>query len=115
MIINLTPHPVVVCTADGRHSFAPSGQVARVQVHSVHCGDLQGIPLHCTEFGAVEGLPDPITGRTFVVSALVRSHPSCRERLDVVSPAGLLRDVNGSIIGCSGFDTNYTLSRGVDK
>lgn len=80
----------------------PSGQLARVtsrtvQVGSVDCGGMT-IPLTATEYGEVEGLPEPEDGTIYVVSSLVAQ--SFRERDDVFIPNESVRDEDGHIVGC---------------
>ena len=98
MIVNCTPHPVTVA---GR-TFWPSGTVPRVSVQQVPDGDIEGIPVVRTVYGAVEGLPDPIKGTTYIVSALVLS-ALAGARTDVcapdTSPASALRNEAGQIVG----------------
>ena len=100
-IINLTPHAL---TFVGESSLVvkPSGQVARVacrtvQVGSVSCGGID-IPLTATEYGEVEGLPEPSENTIYIVSLLVAQR--CRERRDVFIPNESVRDEQGRIVGC---------------
>ena len=105
MIVNLTPHELKLHDEDGRlvATVPPSGQVARVRTQSVRVGKTpEGVPLYVTEFGDVEGLPEPSEGTIYVVSGLVRSHPSVAAREDVYSPGRLLRDDAGRVIGAVG-------------
>lgn len=108
MIINLTPHKIVVVGEDGTvlAEIAPSGSVARVATSRTEIGSIDGgdgvtIPIYSTAFGAVEGLPAPEAGTIFVVSALVAGAAKGRE--DVVSPGELVRGADGQPIGCRGF------------
>ena len=76
---NLTPH--VINMNDGR-AFEPSGTVAR-------CSQEYGTPdengVCPVTFGDVFGVPEPIEGTIFIVSALVSK--ALASRTDVVSPA----------------------------
>ena len=98
MIINCTPHLVTVA----RRTIEPSGTVPRVSVRQVEDGDIDGIPVVRTVYGAVEGLPSPVEGTTYIVSALVLS-ALAGSRQDVcapdTSPASALRNEAGQIIG----------------
>ena len=67
-------------------------------------GEFEGIPLARTAFGAVEGLPGPVEGVVYVVSALVRS--AVPGRCDVTSPGDLVRDSEGRVVGCRGLVVN---------
>ena len=99
--VNLTPHRVVV--VDGP-TLLPSGQVARCTTTSSPAGQHGGVGLSRTVFGEVVGLPDPIPGVLFIVSALVRS--AVLDRHDVASPGDLVRDSAGAVVGCLGFVIN---------
>lgn len=75
--VNLTPHTVVL--NDGRE-FPVSGMVARVQeTYSEFVDDIAE-----TQFGDIEGLPEPKDGVVYIVSGIVRK---AANRRDVVSPA----------------------------
>lgn len=106
-LVNLTPHPIIIGTV----TVPPSGTVARVsvsrqQVGVIHMGDDSTVPMFETYFGDVSGLPLPKDDKVFIVSAMVRTHPSLSERFDVASPGQLVRDDAGSVIGCDGLDFN---------
>lgn len=105
MIINLTPHPIALADADGEiiRTIAPSGTVARVAtVPHTTDGEIAGVPvLSPVRYGAVEGLPAPRKGATYLVSGLVAAHVSGRE--DVYSPGTApahkpVRDPRGRIV-----------------
>lgn len=108
-IINLTPHAI---TAGGL-LFPPSGETARVTATRAPYGTLNGVPVFRPLMGPVEGLPAPQAGVIFTVSAMVRTHPACSERGDLVSPGVLQRDAAGNVIGADGFDCN--LNYGEDE
>lgn len=99
-IVNLTPHPVNFVAADGTpvRTVDASGKLARVVAKTVTVGDVDGIPVTATDFGDVEGLPDPTPGTIFVVSSLVAQRVSDRD--DVFVPNQAVRDASGRIIGC---------------
>ena len=103
-LINLTPHEVVLC---GQHILA-SGQQARVSMTRKQTGtiDLDGttVPIYSTILGTVTGLPPVNEGIGYIVSAMVRS--AAPERRDIYSPADLLRDSSGAVIGCNSLDAN---------
>ena len=110
MIINLTPHPIVVRTDGGDVTIPASGQVARVTSRQELAGhiELDGvkIPVQKTTFGQVEGLPEPQDGTIYIVSGLVMT-ALAGTRDDVVqpdtSPAGAIRDADGRIVAVRGF------------
>ena len=102
-LINLTPHVVNLVTSDGTVTIPPNGTVARCAVTREVIGQVEieaygaTIPLTSTRFGAVEGLPEPVPGTLFIVSALVAQ---AAKRDDLVIPDDAVRDEAGRIIGC---------------
>ena len=105
MIKNLTPHTVVILAEDGKTVLAmlpPSGDIARSRVEYTREGDVDGLPAYRAQYGAVEGLPVPEEGSTFLVSGLVAAHPSVAGRADVVAPGDLVRGADGQPVGCKG-------------
>ena len=109
-LVNLTPHSVTITTAGGRSLEVPaSGQVARVAAEATEAGEIWAgrcnpVPLITQTFGEVVGLPAPEEGKFFIVSALVRA--ACPDRYDIGSPADLVRDDAGRIIGCKALEVN---------
>ena len=67
-------------------------------------GEVNGIALSRVTFGEVTGLPDPVEGTLYIVSALVRS--ALPARTDLASPGDLVRDAAGAVIGCKGLIVN---------
>jgi len=105
--VNLTPHAVVVVCNGAKHTFPASGDVARVGVTTTDVRVVCGINISQTTVSdTVDGLPDPVIGTYYIVSAMVRTHPSVAWRKDVLSPAGLVRDADGNVVGASGFTQN---------
>lgn len=104
-IINLTPHELRLHDEDGRlvATVPPSGQIVRVRTRPVRIGQTEeGVPMFVTVYGDVEGLPEPKPNTIYVVSGLVREHPSVAARDDVFSPGRLLRDDAGRVVGAVG-------------
>lgn len=106
MIINLTPHELAVYADDTvAVTIPPSGTVARVAMSREQAGALQlgivNVPIYTTVLGAVEGLPDPQPGVTYVVSRVVLD--AARDRDDLVVPDDLVRDGAGRVVGCRAF------------
>jgi hypothetical protein len=99
-IINLTPHAVSFIGDDGNiiRTIEPSGTLARLATRTVKLGEVDGIPVTGTEFGAVEGLPEPTPNTVFIVSSLVAGRVPDRE--DVFIPNESVRDEKGRIVGC---------------
>jgi hypothetical protein len=99
MIINLTPHPINLPSIT-IHSTG----LARVSVTLSEAGAADGIPLVCGSYGAVTGLPEPVEGTVYIVSAMVRL--ALPYRKDLGSPAKLVRDAQGNIVGCEALEVN---------
>jgi hypothetical protein len=103
-IINLTPHEVVLCGV----RIAASGQQARVattrKLGTYTVVSDRPVPIYYTVLGAVTGLPEAAEGVGYIVSALVRS--AAPDRRDIYSPADLVRDSAGIVIGCESLDSN---------
>jgi hypothetical protein len=100
-IMNLTPHSISFVDADANVilTVEASGQLARVSAKTVMTGEtFNGIPVTKTEYGTVEGLPEPQEGIIYVVSSLVAARVP--DRGDVFIPNESVRDENGRIIGC---------------
>ena len=105
-VVNLTPHALNVVDACGNvNLFPPSGKVARVASTRKFGGKVNGINLSSPSFGDVQDLPDPQPDTFLVVSAMVRN--AVPDRWDVLSPGPLLRDADGNVTGCDGFDCNH--------
>ena len=99
-IINLTPHAVNI----GDRTIQPSGQIARVSQVNQPSGDFDGIPLVVGVYGDTVGLPPQQDGTFYIVSALLRVANS--QRKDIGSPADLVRNEAGQIIGCRALEVN---------
>jgi hypothetical protein len=91
-IVNLTPHPLVLV---GR-TIESSG-IARCEQVDREIGDVDGIPVVRSHFGAVGGLPEPEYGTIYVVSSITAA--AVPEREDVFVPARPVRDEQGRIVG----------------
>lgn len=102
--VNLTPHVIAVHTLAGaKHSFPPSGTVARVSSKTALVVEFDGIPINSQVFGAVENLPPAEDGKILIVSALVLGR--VEGRIDVVAPdsgSTAIRE-NGQIVAVRGF------------
>lgn len=107
-IINLTPHPLNFVGDDGNvvATVPPSGTVARVSMVKKDGGviDFDGvsIPISHVSYGQVQDLPDPQPDTIYVVSAVVAQAVCNRD--DVFVPGDLVRDENGTVIGCRGLN-----------
>jgi len=108
-LVNLTPHYVTLYRADGTvDPIPPSGSVARVTQETTRVGTVAGVPVVTTRRGPVTGLPDfeADDGAGYIVSALVRL--ALPERIDIFSPADLVRNAAGAVIGCRSLEGNPT-------
>jgi hypothetical protein len=112
-IINATPHAINIYVADTDtlpdpapapdRTIAPSGTLARAAQTRADVGEIDGVPVGTSVFGAVEGLPAPVAGTWFVVSGLVLA--AAPDRPDLLAPARPVRDGAGRVVGCRAFDT----------
>lgn len=99
-IRNYTPHAMLVWRPEaGQPVTLVQRGNARCDEEYVQGGLLPGtdLPLTLMRYGAAEGLPDPVPGVVYLVSQLVVN--ACLDRRDLVFPAGLVRDSEGTIIG----------------
>lgn len=100
-MVNLTPHAITLPGGE----IPPSGQVARVAVEYTETGEeVLGAAIVRAEYGQVTDLPAPQPGTIYIVSALVRA--ACPDRRDLASPARLVRDDAGRIIGASALEVS---------
>ncbi len=116
-MVNLTPHPITICDEKCHPvlTLPPSGRVARVRQERKMIKilqmiqridevteDLVMVPVVETEFGEVEGLPDPRKGVVYLVSSVVLEAVKDK-RKDVVAPdtgpGSVCRDENGRVVG----------------
>lgn len=103
-LVNLTPHAITLMPMgpDGPSVTIPSSGVARcatnrVQIDTVNMIGIT-IPVNRTQFGEVDGLPDPQPDTFYVVSALV-AQAVAGIRDDVLIVDDAVRDEQGRIIG----------------
>lgn len=106
MIKNFTPHEIVLFAPEGEEVLATweSNGVARISVREIPCDPIDSFPCSTSEYGEVEGLPEPEPGTFLIVSTLVRDR--CPNRADLISPdtfRGAVRDSEGRIIGTRKF------------
>lgn len=108
MIINKTPHDIVVFVRDKKIIIKSEGEPIRLKSTTVRDGfvsygnDL--IPLTKSDFSEVENMPDKREGVFYIVSSLVcQAYP---DRDDLLIPNESVRDENGNIIGCKSLSVN---------
>lgn len=100
LLVNLTPHAINL-----NGVVIPSSGVARVATKSLDAGTFAGVKLVTTTYGdVVVGLPAPKDGVMYIVSALVRL--ALPTHTDLASPADLVRDEKGNIVGCRALEVN---------
>ncbi|GAA2623767.1 hypothetical protein GCM10010399_63800 [Dactylosporangium fulvum] len=113
MIVNLTPHPMHIYPADCPDRIVP-GTVDPLVVLPAYdrpprlgetelgaARPVDGVPVVDIRFGGGEGLPEPGPGVWLVVSrpvAMVNRH-----RCDLLVPHHVVRDLDGSTLGCRAF------------
>lgn len=86
MIINLTPHEIVVRNSKGEFRYPPSGQVCRCQVEAVACQPVDDVDVVQSSFGVLSGLPEPAKDAIYLVSTPAAQAAALQGRTDVVSP-----------------------------
>jgi hypothetical protein len=109
-LVNLTPHTITVFLASGvQHTIRPRPVSARCAVQRVFVdevfvnegGATWSVPIYRAELGAVEGLPAPVYGVRYIVSRAVAE--AARDREDLLVPDDLVRDAQGTVVGCRKF------------
>jgi hypothetical protein len=96
MFKNLTPHTITIIKPSGEKIDIPSSGAIRLSEVTEQVTEHDGVPIVRKAYGSAD-LP-PENGSLYIVSALVRQ--AFPERKDLVSPGDLIRDENGSVIGC---------------
>ena len=100
MILNFTPHPIVVVTPEGVEiKRIESSGLIRLKAETIDTGiEIDGVKITKTQFGEPVGLPDFEDGVFIIVSQLVKS--ALPHRTDLLVPAEVVRDSQGNILGC---------------
>lgn len=101
-LVNLTPHAINIVCENATRTIVPSGVVARVSTVSVQVGEIDGFPIYQTQYGELEGLPEPKVDTMYIVSAMTAAAAKAAGRDDILSPGELIRDENGQPVGCRG-------------
>jgi len=98
-ILNYTPHPVTLLSNKDEVIFTfESKGLIRLKATTVEVASENGIRFTKTVFGEPEGLPEFKIGIYYIVSQLVKS--ALPNRVDLLVPAEVVRDSEGTIIGC---------------
>jgi len=109
--LNVTPHTVGFFDEEATPLLeVPSTGLARVSARTSVVGHLRIngvlIPQTHTEYGEIEGLPEPQEGRIIIVSGMIVSALAQQgiHRADLFVPGMQLRDEQGRVIGCRSLD-----------
>jgi hypothetical protein len=101
-IVNLTPYKLKII---GRaEPIEPSGMTARLNANLIKVCEVDGIPIMASINSGVSNLPQPKDGVLYITAAYIRQ--ACPERKDLASPAKLIRDDRGGVVGCAAFEVN---------
>jgi len=101
--VNMTPHDVVVYDDGGEImvTIPASGQIARCAETTTRVGMVDGIPVVRKDYGDIVDLPMEVEGGDrYIVSALVSAAGAKLGRRDLYSPADLVRNSTGAVVGC---------------
>ncbi len=118
MIINATPHTIILVSKQGVEqdskkqflaetvevikSIPSSGIIPRVSMSNSPAGEIDGIPVESVVYGEIEGLPEYQEEVYYIVSGLVAAAAAKIGRTDCLAPGALVRDKNNPslILGC---------------
>ncbi len=105
MLVNLTPHQIIILDADHHpiKVIEPEETPARVAVKKAPLQPLEGVPFWVVKYNQPTDLPESQHGVTYIVSMLVAQ--AAPDRRDLVTPFDMVRDDAGGIIGCQGLVT----------
>lgn len=104
-LINLTPHVIKIHNPERLLvALDSTDEIARVEVTTEPQGSIGDIIIYRNTYSDVTGVPAPVDGVSYVVSAIVRL--ALPNRSDVLSPGDLLRSPEGQPIGCLGLVQN---------
>lgn len=106
ILVNMTPHAIVFCDAAGNplHTMEPSGSLVRCSTERSVVGEMSfngiSVPLAEVKLGSVNGLPEPVEGTFYVVSAIAGQAAKAAGRQDVLLVDDAVRDSAGRVVGC---------------
>jgi hypothetical protein len=105
MIVNLTPHDINFLNKDGSTiAIYPSRGNIRIKTDPKRVNEVDGISIYKTEVLEMDKLPPVREGTIYIVSFMVKERAIKMGRLDFYSPAALVRNNNGVVIGCLGLE-----------
>ena len=100
ILINLCPHDATMILDGEEVEIPASGKLARCKQTTIRTGrTFCGFLVSRSEYGAVEGLPNPIPGYGFLVSGMVKGRVP--DRLDVFAPSETIRNESGQVAGAT--------------
>jgi hypothetical protein len=104
---NLTPHPLHIKADDGETIVLnPERFTTRVQCENLLIDKLyvcnKLVNLRRMTYGLITNLPDPQEGVIYIVSSMVKDHPLCKDREDIVKVGTRVRGTSGETIACYG-------------
>ena len=100
-LINMTPHPINICDAEGNiiKVIPASGNLIRLAQFTVPQNfTIDDVPVTKSTYSEPNGLPEYQLGTFYIVSQLVKT--ACPDREDLLVPAEVVRDTQGNIVGC---------------
>lgn len=118
MLINYTPHKINIFEEDdveyieaAKSYFLKNDMMKPSRVYDskgiARCAtsyslviSLDDIPVVSLDFGDIEGLPEPKDDVWYIVSTIVMNAAKKLGRVDTLAPARLVRNSEGSIVGC---------------
>ncbi len=112
-IVNLTPHPVRIYTADTPDqvddpdhgvllTLEPSGALARLSEsvtgeETILAGEGVEIPVSTVSYAEIQGLPEPQQGTVYVVPLMTAL--AAPARTDLLVPYEQVRNEEGTVVG----------------
>jgi len=103
-LVNVTPHPIPLHTADGIVELPPSGTVARCAttdtvVATIDAIEVGAVKVHAIQLGELVDLPAPQPGTYYVASLIAAQAARRAGRDDVFAPGPGVWDKQGRIVG----------------
>lgn len=107
-LVNLTPHTITLVDEYGRviKDIPPSGNVVRVLTTDTPTNETAfGTQIVHKKFDSLVGLPDPVSGVQYIVSAISALYAAqfLGRTADLLTPGTLVRNTDGSVVGCRSF------------
>ena len=105
-VVNLTGH--VINDAMSMMTYPPEKlKVARCSYNKVPVAQTEdGGIIYEFQYTSISGLPEPIEGVKYIVSAPVLNASIAEGRTDCIAVNDVIRDGSGTVKGCKGFRAN---------